>query len=475
MNTPAANSAGHATDRIQQRLTSYACSLGYDDLTPEAIHAAKVRIIDTLGGLIGGFYGEPLRIARTLAAQMPSPGGATVIGTGMKTSPDMAAFVNASVPHQLEVQDIYHPPGSYEGHPSDVIMPVLAAAEHAQASGRELITGVVLAYEIFCRMCDVFHSSAFDYTNFACVGTAVAAGKVLGLSPEQLMHCISMAVVPNVILKQEKDNRLSMWKEMASGQAGRAGVFAALLARAGMEGPPRPFEGKTGWSDHVAKERFSLDTLGGKGTPFRIGDTLIKNRPAAASAVSLILAAEKIAPLENVADVQRITAEAHYGRYYQGTISKEYAGKGDRFWQPDSPGNANHSFPYVVAATLIDGTVTPRSFDEAHLANPVLRALMQKVDVVVNKAFAQAYGRVPQEHRARVTVELRSGERLVGETGGDADDLSAPRTKAQIEVKFRGLAEESLGVKRASAILERLWHLEDMANVAEIPPALAFA
>ena len=83
-------------DSIQQRLTSYACGLNYDGLSPEAIHAAKVRIIDTLGALIGGFFGEPCRIARNLAAQMPNPDGATVIGTRMKTTPDMAAFVNAT-------------------------------------------------------------------------------------------------------------------------------------------------------------------------------------------------------------------------------------------------------------------------------------------------------------------------------------------------------------------------------------------
>ena len=253
MNKPEERSVNKAVDSIQQRLTDYACALNYDGLSPEAIHAAKVRIIDTLGALIGGFFGEPCRIARNLAAQMPNPSGATVIGTRMKTTPDMAAFVNATTARYVEMTDIYHWPGSSEGHPSDVVTPVLAAAEHAQVSGREFITSVVLAYEVYLRISDVFHNPGFDHTNFACLGTAVAAGKLLGLSPDQLSHCISMAVVPNIILRQVRTGHLSMFKAAAAGQAGRAGVFAALLARAGMEGPHLPFEGKAGWCDHVAR------------------------------------------------------------------------------------------------------------------------------------------------------------------------------------------------------------------------------
>src|ERR1700719_4054879 len=96
MNKPVEHSVKKTVDSIQQRLTSHACGLNYDDLSPEAIHAVKVRVIDTLGALIGGFFGEPCRIARNLAGQMSNPDGATVIGTRMKTTPDMAAFLNAT-------------------------------------------------------------------------------------------------------------------------------------------------------------------------------------------------------------------------------------------------------------------------------------------------------------------------------------------------------------------------------------------
>ena len=454
-------------DTIQSRLTSYACGLNYDELPVDVVHAAKVRVIDTLGALIGGFFGQPLRIARDVAARVRDPNGATILGTRIKTTPDMAAFANAGAAHHIEMQDIYH-----HCHPSDVVTPVLSVAEHANVTGRDCILGIVLAYEVFCRVADVFKNQAFDYTNFACLGAAVGAGKVLLLPPSQLSHCISMAVVPNVSLRQEKEPRISMWKEIASGQAARAGVFAALLARAGMEGPHLPFEGKAGWCDHVAKERFSLDEMGGHDIPFRISETSIKNRPAGGSCIAPMLAAEKIAPIKDVNKINRVVAEVYYGRYYQSPAAKEPNKEGDRFWNPVTQGNANHSYPYVVATTLLNGRVTPHSYSDAQVQDPKVRALMQKIDIVVNDEFAKAHKSDPPMHRARVTVTANDGSVLVGEAGGDQDDLAAPRSDSQVSEKFRELSEEYLGVKRVTAILEQLWHLETLDNVSRIPPGL---
>ena len=453
-----------AVDSIQKRLTDYACALTYADLSPEAIHGAKARIIDTLGALVAGFFGEPCRIAGNLAAQMPNPNGATVIGTRLKTALDMAAFVNGLTARDPELTDMNFRPGSFGGHPSDALPPVLSVAEHAQVSGRDFLTAVVLTYEAYLRVADVFHNKAFDYTNLVVLGSAVGAGKLLGLSRDQLSHCISMAVVPNVILRQVRTGHLSMYKCAITGHAGRAGVFASMLAQAGMEGPHLPFEGKAGWCEHVAREKLSLGAMGGDGTPFRIMDTQIKNRSSNAESISSVLAAEKVAPLKNLKDVKKITVEVY-------KLARDYSGVGEHCWNVDTRESADHSIPFVTAATLIDGTLTPRSYNEAHLWNPELRELMQKIEVVENEEFTKAFHQDPQEHRTRVTVVTQSGERMVGETGGDADDMSTPKTDAQVDEKFRGLTEDSLGAKTAKSILDRLWHLEDVKNVAAIPPA----
>ena len=141
-----------------------------------------------------------------------------------------------------------------------------------------------------------------------------------------------------------------------------------------------------------------------------------------------------------------------------------------QWWNPQSSETADHSIPYGVAAALLDGTVTMHSFDDAHLQNPDLRTLLRKTEVVENDEFTAAYEGHPIQHRARVTVTVSSGERLVGESGGENGELSTSWSDDKITSKFRGLTEDILGAKRVSGILDRLWNLENLNNVAAIPP-----
>jgi len=104
-----------------------------------------------------------------------------------------------------------------------------------------------------------------------------------------------------------------------------------------------------------------------------------------------------------------------------------------------------------------------------------LRALIHKIAVVENAEFTAAYVRLPVEHHTRVTVEMGSGELLVGKAGGEKDELSDHKTDAQIEDKFRMLSEEVLGARQVDSIFGQLWKLEQMENVAAIPPAFVIA
>jgi 2-methylcitrate dehydratase PrpD len=123
----------------------------------------------------------------------------------------------------------------------------------------------------------------------------------------------------------------------------------------------------------------------------------------------------------------------------------------------------------VVAAALLDGAVTPRQFDDAHLNDPQLRALLARIEVVTNDEFTKAYDRLPVEHHTRVDVAMRGGERFTGEAGGDKGDLAQPKSDGAIAEKFCGTVDDFLGPQRARAMLERLWRLERVERVAEIP------
>ena len=453
-------------DKLQERLATYACALNYEDLPPAVIHAAKVRVIDTMGALVGGFSGEPCRIVRAMAALSSSPMAATVLGTRETSSPEMAAFANAATARYMESNDVYHWPGSGGGHPSDTLTPVLAVAEPTHASGREFINAIVLAYEIYLRVGDATRTPGWDAATRVVLAVAIAAGKILGLSQEQMAHCISLAVVPNNALGQTRSGRLSMWKAVAAGQAGKAGVFAALLARQGMEGPNLPFEGAAGWFRKVSGEAFALESMGGRGAPFKILDTIIKARASCGSTISSIMAAERAhASLKSTRDVERVIVEVY-------EPAKRGMGTDEVNWRPETRETADHSIPYVVAAALLDGTVGPRQFTMERIRDPELMALLQKVEVVSNPEFTKAYESVPVGHSTRVEVVTTSGQRHVGEVNSIKGDTRDPMSDGEIEDKFRNNTLGILSGERVRSILDRLWQLEEMEDVAEIPPAL---
>ncbi len=451
-------------DRLQRRLAEYSAALNYDSLPSSTVHAAKVRVIDTLAALAGGYDGEPCAIARRMAERTPLADGASIYGTTLRTTPEMAAFANGTAARYVELNDVYHWPGSAGGHPSDVVMPLMGVAEHANASGRELLAAVVLAYEIYLRLSDAIGRTPFDCANFACIGIAAASAKLLGLDTDGIANSLSMAAVTNNVLRQVRTGHLSMWKAVTAGHAGKQGVFAALLAHEGMNAPFLPFEGRSGWCAHIAGKPLALEVMGGAGVPFKIEDTLIKPRSSCATTISSILAAEKAAPavMKRLQEVEQVTVET-YER------AKSGMGTGEHHWNPDSRETADHSSPYVVAAALMDGTVTPRQFDASHRASPVLRELLSKIEVVANDDFTRDYEQVPVVHRTRVKVRLRGGESVSGEAGGDQGDLSQPKSDAQISEKFLGTAGEFLGAARARTLLDRLWALEKIERVAEIP------
>ena len=227
---------------------------------------------------LGAFAAEPCRIARDLAPPVQGDGAARILGVRQSTSPDMAAFANTAMIRYLDCNDSFVSPGG--GHPSDMLPAVLAAAEVARASGRAVMTALVLAYEIYGQFAERFatREKGWDQGLFIGLASACAAGKVLGLPEKRLAHAVSVTAVSHVPLGQTRVGELSMWKGCATAMAVRNGVFAALLARGGMEGPPQPFEGRYGLFEQVTGA-LRLDGFGDAraGVPFKITDTSIKS------------------------------------------------------------------------------------------------------------------------------------------------------------------------------------------------------
>jgi 2-methylcitrate dehydratase len=233
---------------LVDRLSDYSRSLTYQQLPGEVVHQAKRLILDTLGCALGGYASEPARIARELAATVQSAQAAAVIGSGTHSSPDLATFANGVMIRYLDFNDGYTSNGE-SGHPSDSLAAALTVADSLHRDGRALIVATVLAYEVFCRICDEadLKPLGFDHVTVGGIASTAAAGRLFGLRGEQLRHAFNLGIAPNIALYQTRIGNVSMWKGCAYANASRNAVFAAMLAARGMTGPSPVFEGVGGY------------------------------------------------------------------------------------------------------------------------------------------------------------------------------------------------------------------------------------
>jgi len=449
-------------DRTTEFLSSYACGLSYQDLSPQAVQQVKRTVVDTLGCAAGGYLSEPGKIARSMAASVSSTMPARVLGTEDYSSPDMAGFANGVMLRYLDCNDSYFTPGG--GHPSDMIAAVLAVADPVGAGGREIITAIVLAYEVFCRLSDqvVTGELGWDQGMFSVIGSVCAAGKLMGLDQQQMGHAISLAVAPNLPLGVTRTGELSMWKGCATAAAAKAGLFAAMLAGQGMQGPAEPFEGRLGlWQQAVGKD-VRLAQMGGGSEAFRITETTFKSYPSQIHTQGPIGLALELQPKVDAGDIASITIQAYKVACSSPATEPEK-------WDPETRETADHSIPYLVAVALQDGSITPASFTSQRIRDPGVRRLISKITMEENPEYTLRY---PQESNVRLEIKGDGGQSHVAQTSYPRGHRNNPMSDEEVEAKFRRLSAEVLSQSQQDRVLELTWQLESLSGLEDLFDAL---
>jgi 2-methylcitrate dehydratase len=446
---------------LAHRFADYANRLRYEDIPAVAVHEAKRRLIDSFATAVGAMPSDAFAVARECASRMSSTPGATLLGGG-RSSVEWATFVNGLLIRYLDFNDTYL--SKEPAHPSDNLAPVLAVGEAAGATGKDMLTAAIVAYEIQCRLCDAssLRKQGVDHVTYGSISSAIAAGKLMGLDVARLVHAIGLAGVCNVALRQTRSGELSMWKGCAFANAARNGVFAATLAAAGMSGPAPIFEGDLGFMKLVTREPFVVAPMGAEydpDAPFKITDTYIKFWPAEYHSQSAIDAALRLR--RQIGDVSRVTGVDIYTFEASYNIIGKYA----EAWAPKTRETADHSLPYCTAVALLDGEVTLRQFDaERFTASDVLE-LLTKVKVHLDDALTPRYPRgIPN----RVVVTLADGTRLSEEVEFPRGHAGNPMTDAEVEAKFRALVEPRYGKTTADTVLERCRRFDEVTNVTNV-------
>lgn len=452
---------------LSRDIAEYAHEITFRDLSEDVIAQTQKLVLDSLGCGISAFSSPPSKRLRSIYdSRQPVDSGATLLGTRNRVPVEYAGLLNASMVRYLDFNDCYST-GSSACHPSDHIPALISVAEAECASGKELIEAIVLAYEIQCRGVDTgaAWNNGFDYVTWGGYSSAIAVGKLMGLSIDEITNAIGIVGASSVGLINARLGEVSNWKGIAQPYATHNAIQACQMARGGVTGPEQIFEGDGGFIDAVSRgDPIEFDTLGGRNDSFRILETSFKkfacayfNHPSITAVLDIVEDRGL-----SVDDIQSIAVET-FDHAIQANAS------GPEKWASDlNRETADHSLPYTVSVAIMHGEVTPTQYSESHLTDEKLHQLMQKISAVSTEEL-NSYRRENTRHvPANVTVETTNDETFENRVNYPVGHPERPMSKAELKDKFLALIDGYLSDNQAAEVLKSCENLPRLATVDDL-------
>ena len=449
---------GESRTTVAEDIGTWVEALRYEDLPPAVVEKAKRVLLDTIGCALGAVDAEPVRFAQQAVFLQGGHPQSTLIGLGRKVSCDQAAFLNGMAIRYLDFND-YAPPG---GHPSINVATALAVAEMRNLTGKDLLLGVTIGHEVHIRLQDATEGGSLSRgwdlgtiaTNYA---SAAVAAKLLDLDASKIAHAMAIAGAHgNTLAEVRRGAMLSGGgmtpsKGTADPMSARNGTFAAFLAQEGMTYPLTILEGVYGFGKKVTGE-LREDILRKRTGDFQILKSGTKMWPCFLHGQGPIAAAIEVhgqgvnpEEIESITVLLNGSAYENQQAYNRGEITTRE--------------HADHSIPYVVARSLLDGNVSVEDFEENRFRDPRAIALVKKTTLRVEPALTIG---------AYVEVRLRSGAAHRSEVPHPPGSIPNPASDAMLIEKFMSLAEKPLGRGRAESAAEALLFVDQLSDLGPL-------
>uniref|UniRef100_UPI0039EF1CC3 MmgE/PrpD family protein n=1 Tax=Bordetella sputigena TaxID=1416810 RepID=UPI0039EF1CC3 len=465
-----------ASSHPTRDLAAFAAGLRFEAIPAEVAERAVNLYVDWLGSALAGKGARPVEIiARFARAAGGREGPAEVVIDRGRASSYFAAMMNGAASHFVEQDDVHN--GSVL-HPATVVFPVvLALAQELGASGADLITAAVAGYEVGIRVGEYMGRSHYKvFHTTGTVGTlaaAAAAGRMLGLDAERMVHAFGSAGTQASglweFLRDAADS-----KQLHTAMAAANGLMAARLAADGFRGAARILEGAQGMAAGMSSDADPARLLDRLGQRWATMETSFKYHAAcrhthpAADALLAVIAEHGLRP----ADIGRVTARVHQGALdVLGNVVI-----------PRTVHQAKFNMGTVLGIVAHRGYAGVTEFEEDYDATEIA-AFRDRVRMELDAEVDRAY---PARWIGKVTVETADGRELHGRVDEPKGDPGNTLSREEISAKFIRLAmfpgaagaaagSPAVGVDEARAILERAWRIAEQPVVGSVFAAMQTA
>ncbi|HKL29400.1 MAG TPA: MmgE/PrpD family protein [Natrialbaceae archaeon] len=444
-------------------LAEFVQSVSDDGFTEETREELKKRLIDSVGIGIGSLGHDPVDAVYDTVRTANKGNACLLWGRGGTASMEGAAMHNTALTRYLDFMDSFLAPGETP-HPSDNVGAVVAAGEAVGATGDELLEGIGVAYELQGELAwnAPVRDRGWDHVTHTVISATAGVAKVLGLDVETTRDAIGIAGTAHNALRVTRTGGINEWKGIASANAARNAVYAALLAKNGMEGPKNLFEGQKGWKQIVSGE-FDVDLDPGC---TRVHDVMTKKYVAETYAQSAV---EGIIELAAEHDVDHEAVDSIHLDTFAGAKLIIGGGEGSRY-EVETKAQADHSLPYMLAAALIDREMLNAQYDPERIQSEDVQTLLRTVDVEADDSFTKRFenGEMP----ARIEVTLEDGTIYEVEKADFEGHPNNSMSWEQVEAKFEAMTRDHFRSGRRKDLVETVRGIE-AHRVADLTALLA--
>jgi 2-methylcitrate dehydratase len=457
---------------VARQLAKYVTAFNFEDLPVDVIHQTKRILIDALGCCIGAFDAEACKIVHSLVEDLDGPKESTIIGSGLRTNCLNATLMNGLMVRYLDYNDLYVVPAGkwYVGvHPSDSIPGILAVAERMNSSGRDLITAIVLGYELSARFCQGAANPPLSKLGWNADTRGVyimplVAGKLVGLSEEQLENAVGISGCHGMVLGilDTAAEEYTMTKNLRYPFTAHSGILAALLAKRGFTGPTTVIEGADGFSETVMKGNFNVDKLTKTDGSFYIMETGFKALCAVGAVQGHLNATVE---LVNKYDIK--PEDVDQVRVIAGTRPIEHTGDPAKKY-PTNKETADHSSYYLTAIAIVDRTVGPEQYQPWKFKDPRVLRLIEKVALEIDPEM----DKLPRSGMSEITT--RDGRRYAVRIDYPKGDPQNSMSDQELEDKFKSMASKFMSTEQMQRVIGTIYRLESLDNIGNLMRELAF-
>ena len=448
-------------EHLSLELASFAANLKVSDIPNDVMSRAEDLLVDWFGSAIAGKGSRPVETITQFAQNMGGfdskhAGPSEILISRKSSSPFLAAMANAAASHVAEQDDVHN--GSVF-HPATVVFPpALACAQAIGASGEELLVAAVAGYEVGIRVGEFLgrsHYKVFHTTGTAGpLAAAAAVGRLLKLSPAQMLHAFGSAGTQSAglweFLRDAADS-----KQLHTAHAAATGLMSAYIAQAGFTGAEHILEGKQGLAAGMSSDANPDKLIDRLGSRWALAETSFKYHAScrhthpAADALLQVMLANKLKP----SDIAKVETLVHQGAIdVLGPVVN-----------PATVHQSKFSMGTVLALVAHYQFAGLQEFD-AHFHDDAICLFRDRVTMTLDPEVDSAY---PQRWIGKVKVHLNNGQILDGRVDEPKGDPGNTLSRSEITDKAMRLAAFSGGASptEMSKAIDLLWNIRKQAKI----------